>query len=200
MKKQEFITELQEKLSGFPIQELNERINFYSEMIDDRIEEGCSEEEAVKAVGSINDIFQQIISEIPMTKLAKEKIKPKRRLKMWEIVILALGSPLWITLLISALAVMLSVYVSVWSIIISVWAVFFSFIVCGASCLAFGIIYAISVQPFEGFFAVAVGLILAGLGIFLFFGCKAITEGVITLTKKIALSIKKSIIQKEAVQ
>lgn len=200
MKKQEFITELQEKLSGFPIQELNERINFYGEMIDDRIEEGCSEEEAVRAVGSVNDIFQQIISEIPMTKLAKEKIKPKRRLKMWEIVILALGSPLWITLLISALAVMLSVYVSVWSIIISVWAVFFSFIVCGASCLAFGIIYAISVQPFECFFAVAVGLILAGLGIFLFFGCKAITEGVITLTKKIALSIKKSIIQKEAAQ
>lgn len=152
MKKQEFITELHEKLSGFPIQELNERINFYSEMIDDRIEEGCSEEEAVRAVGSVNDIFQQIISEIPMTKLAKEKIKPKRRLKMWEIVILALGSPLWITLLISTLAVMLSVYVSVWSIIISVWAVFFSFIVCGASCLAFGIIYAISVQLFEGFF------------------------------------------------
>ncbi len=42
MTKQEFIAELRKGLSGLPKKELEERLTFYSEMIDDRMEEGLT--------------------------------------------------------------------------------------------------------------------------------------------------------------
>ena len=46
MSKQEFLDQLRARLSGLPRQDVIERLNFYSEMIDDRMEEGLSEEDA----------------------------------------------------------------------------------------------------------------------------------------------------------
>ena len=48
MKKKEFLDALSRGLSPLPKRERDERVNFYREMIDDRIEEGIPEEEAVK--------------------------------------------------------------------------------------------------------------------------------------------------------
>ena len=45
MTKNEFISRLRARLSGLPKDEIRERLAFYGEMIDDRIEEGLSEEE-----------------------------------------------------------------------------------------------------------------------------------------------------------
>ena len=47
MNKQEFLVQLRNALSGLPKDDIEERIEFYSEMIEDRIEEGLSEEEAI---------------------------------------------------------------------------------------------------------------------------------------------------------
>ena len=73
MNKQEFLTRLRKGLSGLPQEDIEERLTFYSEMIDDRIEEGLSEEEAVAAIGSPDEIAEQIIGEIPIKKIVKEK-------------------------------------------------------------------------------------------------------------------------------
>lgn len=81
MNKEAFLLKLRKELSGLPQDELAERLTFYSEIIDDRIEEGLSEEEAVAAVGSVDEIVMQSIGEVPFTKIAKEKIKTNRRLK-----------------------------------------------------------------------------------------------------------------------
>ena len=77
-----------EKLSFLPWEEAEERIDFYSEMISDQMEEGLSEEEAVAKIGSVEDIVSQILSDIPLSKLVKEKIKPKRKMGAWEIIFL----------------------------------------------------------------------------------------------------------------
>ena len=45
--------------------------------------------------------------------------------------------------------------------------------------------------------AIGAGLVLAGLSIFFFFGCKASTKGTVWLTKRIALGIKNLFIRKE---
>ena len=44
MNKQEFLAGLRKGLSGLPQEDIEERLLFYSEMIDDRIEEGMEEE------------------------------------------------------------------------------------------------------------------------------------------------------------
>ena len=88
MTKQEFLVDLGLGLSCLPQEDAEERLSFYSEMIDDRIEEGLSEEEAVREMGAVDGIVSQIVAEVPLSKLVKKKIKPKRRLRAWEIVLL----------------------------------------------------------------------------------------------------------------
>lgn len=197
MSKREFLNALKMKLSGLPKQDVEERLNFYSEMIDDRTEEGRTEEEAVSEIGSVSEIAAQIIADIPLIKIAKERIKPKKQLKAWEIVLLALGSPVWLSLAVAAFAVMLSLYAVLWSVIVSLWAVFVSFVACAPFGVVSGIFFVLSSNVFAGIAMIGAGIVCAGTAIFLFFGCKAATKGCILLTEKIALDIKKCFVKKE---
>ncbi len=119
MNKQEFLAHLRKGLSGLPQNDIEKRLNFYGEMLEDRMEEGLSEAEAVSAVGSVDEIVAQIIADTPIAKLAKERIRPKRQLKTWESVLLALGSPLWISLGIAAVAVIFALYISLCAVVMS---------------------------------------------------------------------------------
>lgn len=198
MRKQEFLNELRAKLMGLPKQELEERLTFYSEIIDDRMEDGMTEEQAVLDIGSVDCIASQIISDIPLSKLAKERIKPKRKMKAWEIVLLALGSPIWLSLAIGLFAIVLSLYAVLWSVILSIWAVFASLVACSLGGLVAGIFFIFSGNTLTGLAMIGVSVFCAGVAILAFFGCKAATKGIILLTKKIALGIKKCFVKKEA--
>jgi uncharacterized membrane protein len=197
MKKIEFILSLEEQLAGLPQSELEERLLFYSEMIDDRMDEGLSEEEAVAEIGTVDAIVEQIIAEVPLAKLAKEKMKSSNTFKAWEIILLAVGSPIWLSLGIAAFAVIFSLYISLWSVIISLWSVFASLAACGLGGIAAFIVFLCTGQTLTGFAILAAALVCAGLSIFVFFGCKAATEGTCLWTKKICLSIKKRFVKKE---
>lgn len=197
MNKHEFLAQLRKGLSGLPQDDIEERLTFYSEMIDDRMEEGLSEEEAVSGIGSVDTIISQSIADTPLGKLVKEKTKPKKRAGAWKIVLLVLGSPVWLSLLIAAVAVILSIYVSLWSVIISLWAVFGSVVGCALGGIAAGIGFTVGGNSLTGVALIGAGIVCAGLSIFLFYGCKAATKGTILLTKKIVLGIKNGFIKKE---
>jgi uncharacterized membrane protein len=123
MRKEEFLRLLKKELSFLPKDEIKDCLAFYNEMIDNRIEEGMSEEEAVKDIGSIEDIVKQIVYEKHVN---KDKIK--RKLKTGEIALIAFGSPIWLSLLIAFLVIIISVYISLWVVVISLWSVFVSLI------------------------------------------------------------------------
>jgi len=197
MSKQEFLARLRKGLLGLPQDDIEERLTFYSEMIDDRMEEGLSEEDAVSAIGNVDEIVAQVIADIPLAKIAKERIKPKRRLKAWEAVLLALGSPIWLSLGVAAFAVILSLYVSLWAVIISLWAVFASLAACSVAGVAAGIGFAVGGNALSGIAMVGAGIACAGLAVFAFFACKAVTKGAVVLTKKTAIWIKNCFIKKE---
>jgi len=190
MRKQEFLDQLRKGLSCLPQSDIEERLSFYSEMIDDRIEEGLSEEEAVSAVGAVEEITSQIIADTPIARLAKERVKGNRQLKTWEIILLVLGSPIWFSLGVAAVAVIFSIYIALWSVIISLWAVFASFIACSIGCLAAGIVVACTGNVLPGIAVLAAGLICAGLSVFAFYGCKAAMRGFLLLSRKTAVWIK----------
>ena len=197
MTKQEFLRLLRQKLSGLPEQDIEDRLTFYGEMIDDRIEEGCSEQDAVSDISSADEIAAQIIADIPLTRLAKERLKPKRKMSTVEVVLLAIGSPLWLSLAIAAMAVVLSLYVVLWSVIVSVWAVFASFAACAVGGAVAGVVLACVGNVPSGIVLLGAGLVYAGLAILLHFGCGAATGGIVWLTKKIAFGIKKCFVRKE---
>ena len=200
MTKQAFLTALRIGLRGLPAMDIDERISFYAEMIDDRMEDGCSEEEAVAAIGSPEEIAARIIAETPFTRLVKEKIRPNRRLTAWEIILLVLGFPLWFSLLIAAVAVLFSLYVSLWAVIVSLWAVFVALVASALGVLVGGIVMLCIGHTFSGLACIAAALVCGGLSIPAFFGCKAVSKGILWLTKQLALTIKKCFMTKEAAQ
>ncbi len=197
MTKLKFLLSLGEGLSGLPEEEIEERLTFYDEMISDRMEEGLSEEEAVDAIGPVNEIISQIIADIPFSKLFKEKMKPKRKLRAWEIILLAVGSPIWLSLLIAAFAVVLSLYAVLWSLIISLWAVEASLWGTTLAGIISGAFFAVCSNTMTGIAVIGAAIFSAGISIFMFFGCKAATKGIVLLTKKLAIAIKSCFIKKE---
>lgn len=190
MNKQEFLNELGRQLRGLPSDEIEQRLEFYSEMIDDKVEEGASQEEAVSALGDVSEIAAQIKAEVPLARLVKEKIKPKRKLSALEIVLIVLGSPIWLSLLLAALAVVFAVYLVIWSVVISLWAVFVSLVACALVGLSQVVGFVFFGLADYGIFILGASLIFAGLAIFAFFGCRLATKGVALLTKKIFVGIK----------
>ena len=199
MDKSEFLNALCARLGGMPRGDVEERLDFYGEMIDDRMEEGLSEEDAVAALGTVEEIARQIVADIPLTKIVKERIKGRRRLRGWEIALLAALSPVWFPLVVSAFAVVISLYATLWSLIISLWAVFAALagsalggVLGGAGFVALG-------NTPSGLALIAAGMVCAGLGILSIFGCKTATVGGVVLTKKMALGIKSCFRKKEEV-
>lgn len=196
MNKSDFLTALREKLNGVPEEDINKSLDFYGEMIDDRIEDGMSEEEAVEALGSMEEIINQILSEVSLPKLVKEKVRPKQTLKAWEVVLLVLGAPVWVPIVLALCSVVLSCYLVVWVMIISLYVLDLSVAFSGLAMVATA--FAALVQ---GQFAVfgmmfGCGLMAVGLSILLFFGFNLVTKGILWLSKKILIGIKGLFIKK----
>ncbi len=200
MTKQEFLTQLRKGLNGLPQEDIEERVIFYSEMIDDRIEEGLTEDEAVSEIGPVGAVISQILSDTPITRLVKERVKPSRTLSALEIIFLVLGFPLWFSLLLAVIAVIFAAYIVLWSVIFSLWAVAVALLVS-----AFGVVLA-SVASLVFFGSelsslalLGVGFCCAGISIFMFIASGAVSKGMVLLTKKIALGIKFLFVGKEKV-
>lgn len=189
MNKQAFLDRLRDGLSGLPREDVEERLTFYGEMIDDRTEDGLSEEEAVAEIGSVDAIISQLMEETPVPSPDEEPLRPKRRLRAWEIVLLVLGSPLWLSVLAVAFAVVLTAFLTIWVVILSLWVVELALIVGFLIGAAAGVLFLIR-GGLRKLVLLGAGLVLAGLAVFLFFGCRAATKGGCVLTKKIAWRIK----------
>lgn len=180
MTKYEFVMTLTHRLSHLPREAVEERVNFYIESIEDRIEDGVPEEEAVAAVGSPEEIAAQIMGELPRPAFEVPRKEQKRRPSAVETVLLILGAPIWLSLLIAAFAVVLSVYISLWAVIISLWAIFASFVGCAFGGIVGGAFLAFT-NGATGVFLIGAGLFCAGASVLLFHGCKAATKGAVWL-------------------
>lgn len=200
MNKPEFFAALRQGLSGLPQEDIDNSIEYYGEMIDDRMEDGLTEEEAVLAIGSVEEIVSQILSETPLSKLVKAKVRPNRALKVWEIVLLILGSPVWLPLLLAAASVLLAVYVVFWAVILSLYAVDLSFAAGGVAGVLGSLLYLPSGNAAGGVLFVGMGFVCAGIAILLFFCFQQITKALLLVSKKTLLGMKSCFLRKGAAQ
>ena len=106
MQKTEFLDRLRAALADLPAEELEKTLGYYAEMIEDRMEDGMDEEAAVAAMGDPEAVAREILLDAPLGTLVRAKIKPKRALSGWEILLLVLGAPLWLPLLATAAALL----------------------------------------------------------------------------------------------
>ena len=198
MTKEMFLYGLKCKLSSIPVQEREERLSFYSEMIDDRMEEGMREEEAVASIGTIDAVAREILASQRFS-IPKEQDTPKskKRWKAWEIVLLVLGSPLWISLLIASFVVAVSLFVSLWSVIASLWAVMIALSVGGVFGVIIGVVALLCGQVPLGFALIGCFAFSAGLSVFLFFATLYSTKGAWFVSRKSVLWLIHSFYRKD---
>lgn len=202
MTKQEFIDELRTRLSKLPLTDAEEQIRFYEEMINDRMEEGLPEEEAVDDIGSIDFIYNQIAKDAPKSHLKLDKTRQKAESqRRKKIIIIASTSIIWAPVLvalaaaafgiaISVVAVAISLFVTLWSLVSVVWVLFASFALSSPAALLLGIMNLFSVNAVTGFCLIGCSMIFAGLAIFAFYGALYATKGSASLTQKVFSGIK----------
>lgn len=186
MDKNEFFRRLEKGLSGLTRKEKDEHIAFYSEMIDDRIEEGLSEAEAIEGIGNAESIAFQIMQEHGGS---PKNTKQSRKLTAWEIIFIVLGSPIWMSILIAVLSVIFSLYVVLWSVIVSFWAIAVAFIGSALGSFATFGVFLFFGNVTQGFAMLGMGLFSVGLSIFGIMGSIGATKGSALLTKKSVLFV-----------
>ena len=183
MKKREFLDRLKASLWAMPEADKERSADYYAEMIDDRMEDGLSEEEAVAAIGDLDEIVKQILNETPRppATVKKEQKQQKQGLETWMIVLLVLGSPVWIPLVASAAGTVISVYVSLWTVVISLYAVFIALAAASVGCVV-GSFFMIG-RFAEVLVAWGAALLCAGLAIGVFMLSNLAAKGLVALTK-----------------
>ena len=75
MNKTEFLAAIAEKLGALSKSDMENSLAYYSEMVEDYMENGKTEEEAVAAIGTPEEIAAQILMEQPLPKIVKAKVK-----------------------------------------------------------------------------------------------------------------------------
>lgn len=123
MRKSEFLRSLKSALRGIKRSEREKYLAYYSELIDDKIEEGMSEEQAVASLGSIDSIVMDL------TRDAEERGMLKNRLNPLTITLIIIGSPLWISLVAVVFSLLIALYAVLWSMLAAFASVVFALMV-----------------------------------------------------------------------
>ena len=133
MKKTEFLSQLRQKLSLMPPRDIEKILEYYSEMIDDYIENGYSQDAAVAQMGSVNDVAAQILANAQNTVCGASYVQKQKKSAL-QITLLILGFPVWFPLLVTVFCLLLTAAILIATLaMVLPWSLVISF---GASAVA----------------------------------------------------------------
>lgn len=196
MTKTEFLAEIREKIQGLPQSDIEKFLDYYAEMIDDYTEDGRTQEEAIGELGSVEEIVEQILKETPLPHLVQEKVRPTRTLRAGEIVLLILGSPLWVPVLLAVVLLFFGTYVLLWSAVVMLYAADLAAFVCGAAGVFSILPFALSGNLLQGVLMVGIGLISIGIGLLFLFVCNKVAVLILHGSKWLLLRVKHAFVGK----
>ena len=190
MTKAEFINEVRSRLTGLAEEDITQALEFYEEAINDRIDDGLTEEQAIAAVGTPEEVSEKILMETPLPKLVKAQSvsKPKRAWRVWEIVLIVLGSPVWLPLIVAAAAVALALVISLFAVIFSVIIAIVAVGIGGVVSVFASLIGVLLGKGIPWLIQLGASLVIAGIAVLLFIPLKA---GLLWLTEYTGRLIKR---------
>lgn len=197
MRKEEYLNRIREQLQGLPPEDLEPSLAFYAESIEDRMEDGMSEEEAVASMESPEEAARTIQMELPLPKLVKVRVRDRRRMGPMVIILLVLGFPLWFPLLLTAAVLALTFYLLVWVLVLVLGVVVLSLAVSALACVVAGVATVAKAGVQGLLLALGAGLVLAGLAILLSLLLPPACRGAATLGKAMLRGTKSLLIRKE---
>lgn len=188
MNKQQFIDALTSRLAYLPLAETEKFIDFYIEAIDDRVEDGMSEEEAVAAMGSIDSVAHAIEAEIPLSTIVRERVKSSRARSegdgggsAWWIVLAILGSPIWLTVACVLGALVITVFAVALVLVVTAFAVLVVFAVTAVFMLVYSVSRLFAAGLSAALMCLGMALLLAGAGAALLWPCVMLAKLMVKL-------------------
>lgn len=165
MSKKEFLESLGRLLKSLGKSEREKSLSYYNEIIDDYMEDGYTEQQAVEQIGNPGLIAQEILEE----QRTQTKEPMSRGMKGLIAVLLVLGFPVWGSLVLAGFCIVLSAVLLVLSAYIVIWCI----PVCtGAASVAGLILSVVSMggaaiiifqNPAAGVIQLGVGMSSAGI-------------------------------------
>lgn len=210
MTKEQFLYQLQQRLAFLPSSETARFLSYYREMIDDRMEEGMSETEAVADLGPIDRIVADIQYDMPVTSLVvssmKERTKEAQakaesRWPAWGKALAVLGiiftAPIWLTLLLVLGSVVLAFLLGKFAIVLVVASLVLALALVSLGALVAGAA-ALFVEPALGLALLGLGLVGCGLSVFAYLLAVIVIKGLFHLAKLLLRWVKGLFVKKEA--
>lgn len=195
MTKGEFLNALREATGHLPPAEAEKAISYYSEIIEDLIEDGLTAEQAVLSLGSMEKIVNAVEEEVPLGQVVSDRIrrsKKESKSSLIWIILAICGAPVWLPVLTSVLMVVLTFYFTVWILIFALFAVVFSLAIAGLAGIAGGVFQIVISNAPAGIFIIGGALVCAGLAILLISPVTYLAKSVVRLTLALARKIKRA--------
>ncbi len=170
MTKQQFMDLLQFRLQQMPAQELADILAFYEESIQDRMEEGLTEEEAVAQMGDFEELVANILTDLPMHTLLTNRIKEANNRtsnKALILVLLILGFPLWFPISLIFVCILLILLLTLWILLGSLYITLLGIAFAGVSGIIQGFFQFGMAGIAQGFACIGAGLACIGLALLL---------------------------------
>lgn len=198
MNKEIFIKELKKGLKRLPGEEKRKQLSYYSELIDDMVEDGMSEAEAVVRLGDAKDICDNILKEFSAQTSPDKTNKPSTGWKVILIILIVLGSPVWLSIFLAVFAVALAIYVCFWAVVVSLFAVAFALAVSALAMIVFLIFKLIAGNVATAVLALAAAFILAGLAVLIGLAAYWTARGVVLTAAAMVKAVKAIFKRKES--
>ena len=197
MTRDEFLRALDAALGQLPEQERRKQRDFYCEMIDDMMEDGMSEASAVEKLGDPRSAAEKVLQDTPLPTLVRSRVRPSGGWTAATIVLLILGSPIWMALLIAFFAVVLSAYVVIWTLIITLFGVVAAIGAAGLGAVVL-LVWLVPGGLAAGLMIAGCGIALLGLAVFAFVGAVYAAKGLVKVTGALARWIRSLFIRRES--
>ncbi len=199
MTKSEFVSALSARLAHLPQQERDKATTYYSEIVEDRMEDGMGEEEAVAALGSVEEAAQSAMLDMPLPVLVKARVnesRDKARSRTLWIVLAVAGAPFWLPVAASLAGTFFGLYLTLWGLIVTLFAVLLALGVAGLTGSVGGVAGLFTVSVPAGLFAIGASLAILGVALFLFKPVCLIAKWLALLTVRFVKFIKSLFIGK----
>lgn len=174
MNKEEFLSQLREKLKKLPPDDVNDALEYYEEYLEEVGPE--NQESTIATWGSPSRIASQILAQYAVKQMTVDPSAKKGLSTVWVVLLAVFASPIAVPLAAALAMVVLALVIVLIALIASLGCIAVSFAAGGIVTVIAGFFFlAQSVQT--GIFYIGVGLFLTGAGV-------AILPLVASLSKK----------------
>ena len=180
MTEKQFLKALRKALRGLPAAERKDALSYYSELIHDSMESGMTEQDAVASLGSVEEIAAGLLGEASGG--GKRSASAGGRGAVTAAVII--GSPIWLSLLIAALACAIAVI----CVLLSLVAAFFAMLLGLISGFIIGVIsffFMVWSNPIAAFFQLGASIFALGLAFLMLLAVRGVALGLASGVKAV---------------